>query len=75
MRKDSAVVGRVAERGKRAIEHAAPCEPAGATRGARDPATVLARDLFRNGPTLRIVLGDTVWLLRRTRTDRLTLTR
>jgi endonuclease YncB( thermonuclease family) len=75
MRKNSAAVGRVPERGKRAIEHALPCEPAGAARGARDPATVLARDLFRNGPTVRIVLGDTVWLLRRTRTDRLRLTR
>jgi len=65
----------VPERGERAIEHAPPRELAGAARGARDPATVLARDLFRNGPTVRIVLGDTVWLPRRTRTDRLTLTR
>ena len=39
------------------------------------PRTVLARELFRGGPVLRIVHGDQVYLLRRTRENRLILTK
>jgi hypothetical protein len=65
---DSHGIGPAPERRARALR-----APSVAARF--EPLTVLARDLFSAGPVLRIVLGDTVWLLRRTRTDRLKLTR
>lgn len=37
--------------------------------------TVLSRDLFRDGPVLRIVHGDQVYELRRTGNDKLILTK
>ncbi len=39
------------------------------------PQIVLSRDLFRDGPVVRIVHGDQVYLLRRTRENRLILTK
>lgn len=39
------------------------------------PKVILSRELFRDGPVLRIVHGEQVYVLRRTSTDKLILTK
>lgn len=52
-----------------------PQPDAGIRPANNAPKVILSRELFRDGPVLRIVHGETVYVLRRTSTDKLILTK
>ena len=52
-----------------------PKTVSGGTRGRAEPLVLSSRELFKHGDTVRIVHNDQVYLLRRTRENKLILTK